>query len=201
MMDEERLPGQGVDRDSARAINRTRLLLIFAIGVVPVVLAWILQYHFPQWLPDMTTNEGTLIQPPITIEGTRTYPAGKWTLLIPVSDRCDETCRQVFYLSRQVHVALGKDSDRLQRVVFATVPLSTGFAEFLASRHGDVLIENADENGVVEKLRTVAPGIPAETMVFLMDPHGNIMMVYSPGQGGKPMLKDLKHLLKVSGIG
>jgi hypothetical protein len=38
-------------------------------------------------------------------------------------------------------------------------------------------------------------------LIFLMDPIGNIFMVYPKGKAGKPMMKDIKHLLKYSNIG
>jgi hypothetical protein len=38
-------------------------------------------------------------------------------------------------------------------------------------------------------------------VLLLMDPNHNVMMLYSLDKAGKPMLRDLKHLLKISNIG
>ena len=37
--------------------------------------------------------------------------------------------------------------------------------------------------------------------IYLIDPFGNLMMRFSPELSPKSMLKDVKHLLKVSRIG
>ena len=37
--------------------------------------------------------------------------------------------------------------------------------------------------------------------VYIVDPLGNVVLRYSHEQVGKPLLDDLKHLLKVSQIG
>ena len=42
---------------------------------------------------------------------------------------------------------------------------------------------------------------PCENCVYLVDPFANVMMRFPPDLDPKKMLKDLKHLLKVSRIG
>ncbi|MGB0691890.1 MAG: hypothetical protein ACPGPD_04220, partial [Pseudomonadales bacterium] len=41
----------------------------------------------------------------------------------------------------------------------------------------------------------------ASPLLFLVDPNGNVMMYFTLEKAGKPMLGDLKHLLKLSNIG
>ena len=49
-----------------------------------------------------------------------------------------------------------------------------------------------------ESLSQVSLGRPG---LFLRDPNGNVILFYPAKNAGKPMLKDLKHLLKLSNIG
>ena len=42
---------------------------------------------------------------------------------------------------------------------------------------------------------------PLESALLLMDPQGNLVLYYPPGFDPYGLVKDLKHLLKVSQIG
>jgi len=42
---------------------------------------------------------------------------------------------------------------------------------------------------------------PLQNAIYLVDPLGNLMMRFPPDLEPKSLLKDLKHLLKVSRIG
>lgn len=100
----------------------------------------------------------------------------------------------MMYLSRQVVTALGKNTDRVQRVLLSPVALESELAAHVAAEHRDAMVIQAGTellNGITE----------TEPVLFLMDPNGNIMMFFNMEKAGKPMLKDLKHLLKISNIG
>jgi len=149
----------------------------------------------------MTTNQGTLIQPPILLDDIETGPGRKWVLIIPVDTSCDDVCQRVLYLSRQTHIALGKNTSRVQRVIVTEGSLSAEFEELLKEEHSEAkVIDLAGDNTIV-RLKALVPNGLHKLIVFVMDPNGNVMMYYRPEQGGKPMLKDLKHLLKTSNIG
>ncbi len=121
-------------------------------------------------------------------------------MLIPVKAECDNACTRVLYLSRQVHIGLGKDASRIRRVILTSDSLSRRFLDLLAREHGQVAIVSLGRDAAAI-LRNVATDPAGDPVVFIMDPNGNIMMYYLSSQGGKPMLDDLKHLLKVSTIG
>ncbi|MCZ6503668.1 MAG: hypothetical protein O6945_14285, partial [Gammaproteobacteria bacterium] len=85
-------------------------------------------------------------------------------------------------------------------VILTSNGLSSDFLDLLAREHDQVTIVSLGRD-VTATLRNVATDPVGDPVVFLMDPNGNIMMYYLSWQGGKPMLEDLKHLLKVSTIG
>ena len=182
-------------------IGRIKLLVIIAVAFFPIFAAYTVFLYFPEWLPDMTTNQGTLVQPPIVLDGIEIDPERRWTLLIPADSNCDEACMQVLYLSRQTHIALGKNTSRVQRVILIEGRLSADFEELLREEHSEVKIIDIAGDETAGRLKALVPNGLHKLIVFVMDPNGNVMMYYRPEQGGKPMLKDLKHLLKTSNIG
>ena len=192
--------------------SRLKFLLLVAIAFGPMLAAGLLFFHFPEYLPRATTNHGELIQP--SIDGGQIAPAlqgrGAWTLIHVMPDACDEECRNLLYLSRQVATGLGKDAARVSRVLIVSESLSADLQSHLALEHGDIEVVFADTarlkavssslKAVSTPLKAVSPSQSAPQL-FLMDPNGNIMMRYNISLAGKPLLEDLKHLLKLSTIG
>ncbi len=183
---------------SAEALrsSRIKLLTLIAIAFVPIFIAYIAYFQFPALAPTGTTNQGELVWP--VVEGNGIDPQlealENWALIQPLDAQCSEDCRQMMYLSRQVVTALGKNTDRVQRVLLSPVALESELAAHVAQEHRDAMVIQAGTellNGITE----------TQPVLFLMDPNGNIMMFFNMEKAGKPMLKDLKHLLKISNIG
>lgn len=203
----------GQDSFSPEQVRRGRrtALLLFAVGFGPMVLATIMFYT--GWLnPVGHTNEGVLISPPLPVtalnlETTNGVPLQQrfgidqvdpnWLMLV-VSGSCANDCEQLLYLARQVNIALGKYAPRVSRAAaLGSVP--AGLEQRWSSEYSSM-----------ERLRqapgatTAWPaGVSPETAprILLIDPFGNVMMHYGAEHTGKQMLKDLKHLLKLSQIG
>lgn len=182
--------------------NRINLIIIFAVGLVPLFVAYFVFVFFPTWLPDLTTNEGQLILPPVSNELIGlSLTDSKWSLIIPMGESCDEKCERRFYLARQVHVALGKESNRLKRILITTGTGNTAGVKKMMVKYKGMHKVVLDGDQVVSVLKKVVAFPIMGNFIFLMDPNGNIMMFYSMAKIGKPMLKDLKHLMKISNIG
>jgi hypothetical protein len=149
------------------------------------------------------TNNGELILPPrgfVALTGQSVEKLnGKWAILIPGSNDCDNDCRQLLHITRQVHVALGKDSDRVQRFYLSdNGPLTGQFSSLVKTEYPQLTVLNQPGSTIAEIL---GPDWFLAQKVYLVDPAGNIMMAYTVDLIGKPMLKDLKHLFKASSIG
>ena len=175
--------------------SRKRFVALLLIAFVPMFIAYAAFFHFPNWAPTGTTNHGELISP--SVDGV-TISSGladfdTWVLIQPVDGLCGDECRKMLYLSRQVITGLGKDANRVQRVVLISTD-TPDLVEHLNVEHPDVK--------VVFGLTTVKPVVANDgPVLLLMDPNHNVMMLYSLEKAGKPMLRDLKHLLKISNIG
>ena len=180
--------------EGAQRRSRAKLLAIMAIAFVPLFIAYFGYFFAPDLAPRGTTNQGELILPPVSASDINETLGQKrqWTLILPVGSSCDADCEQLLYLSRQIVTGLGKDSSRVGRVVLSEQvgqPLQT----LLQQEHEDVQVLSGPQAPLT--------GVQSEPALFLMDPNGNVMMYFTVDKAGKPMLKDLKHLLKISNIG
>lgn len=199
-----------VSPEKVRRGRRTALLL-FAIGFGPMIFATIMYYT--GWLnPTGHSNNGELIQPPaplaqMQLKGANGKPladrfgpeAGdpEWMMVV-VSADCTADCEELLYRARQVNIALGKNANRVNR------------SAWLGSVSDDLTARWDDEYRSMERLSISGNGSPQwpagispeqEPRILLVDPFGNVIMHYGSEHTGKDMLKDLKHLLKLSQIG
>ena len=184
--------------------GRIKLLALAAFFAVPVVAGYVA--YFFDLAPGSAANYGTLIAArPLsdtTLKSIDGRPfnffelRGKWALVQFDSGACAAYCERKLYFMRQVRKALGKDMARLERVWLVSDSEVPG-ARLLEAIEGTRLARTAGT--------TFAAEFPAERTpvdhVFLVDPHGNLMMRFPRDPDPSRMLKDLQRLMKVSGIG
>ena len=209
--------------------GRMVMLLIAGIPVTMVLAATWLWWFVVRGDLDIvqmlgTANRGTLLNPPRELSAAAlAAPSGislpwtntdrQWTLLVTNSGaECGARCEYKLYLTRQIHMALGKEFPRVRRMLvtdrattdttLAVAALSDGkpvpvdFGQFLAEEHGGLSV-----------LRLDAPAWPdlfpeAQAAVetwYLVDPAGWVMMAYAENDSYKDVISDLKFLLKNSG--
>ena len=192
---------------SATAKNRKaksylQLALIFLMPTIAMSLAW-LMYFTGIWVPDGRTNKGKLLLPPVQFadlhlqENAINDTEGLWRVVVFGSTHCqEEQCIDSLYKTRQVHIALGKESERVTRFYIAPErPLPTPELE---TEHPGIQWLKADKSHVQKAL-----GVKnwPQNQIFIIDPLGNLIMGYQADQPGGDLLKDLKKLLKASSIG
>ena len=191
---------------------KTQVWVLTAIFFVPLLTAFVL-YYSNGWRPSGSTSHGDLITPPRTLPdatltiagGARNSAAvfhGKWTLVFIGNGECDTQCRQSLTQIRQVRLALGDDSDRVQRVFLNRTPCCAG--DYLQLEHAGLVVALVPDSaksliGAFPAYNGVVPQRAQRT--YIIDPLGNLMMSYAPGSASKGMLEDMKKLLKLSHIG
>lgn len=195
--------------------GRKKMLLMLALFLAPPLAAVLLYYGAPGLVPSARTNYGELIVPSrvlpalalVDAAGAEAPPFGdKWSLVYLGGDTCDAACVERVTLFRQVRKALDKDERRVQRVYLAPDRAAAiAVRAQLGPEHHDLLIY-ADEGAAGARATDFfQPQDPRA--VYLVDPVGNWMMVYSDAKapGGKlepkGIYKDLKRLLRTSHIG
>lgn len=198
--------------DKAQQARGRRMLIgIFAVFFVPLFGAWIWFANIDGWRPAGSNNNGELIAPALalsdprmlTLQGERLGGEAlerSWTLVMVAGGKCGATCERNLYHTRQVRIALGKDLQRVKRLLL--VETSDALAEHpgLVSEHPDLTI--AVSAGVSEQIASATAGMaPQRDAIYLIDPLLNLMMRFSPDLNPRLIIKDLKRLLKVSRIG
>ena len=194
--------------------QRRMLIGLALIFFAPLGFAFYLYYGHSTWHPGGRVNAGELVAParPLpalaltrwTAENTpaaeKTDPnflKGKWTFLYVGSGPCAEICRARLYDTRQVRLALGRDMNRVQRVLIA----GDGCCDAdLLRQHPDLITLRANSDAA--PLLALLPKRGSDApRVYLIDPLGNLMMSYPAGAKSKGMLEDMKRLLRLSSIG
>ncbi len=209
--------------------RRARLVLILIAGIPlsmmlgATALWWAVEQGHVDVVSSVgTANHGELLDPPRSMSDVVFQHEGvaktlwqdlpvKWQLLVVQrGDTCDEICQQQFYQTRQIHLALGKDFNRVGRVVLSdTAPKAVtitaeqeqagsavSLSDWLAREHvGMTALTVASE-----RLSELAPEVLASpAQWYVVDPAGWMMMRVSDDLYYKDVISDLRFLLKHSG--
>jgi hypothetical protein len=191
----------------SRARGRRTLLIVAAVFLLPVVVAFTL-YYGKLWRPADSSSKGELIDParPLVVGGLRnpdSTPAdsqalmGKWTLLYIGDGRCDDACRTALVFGRQTRLALNNEMTRVQRVFLATGNCCD--TDYFAREQAGLVALDASAPEAAALLAQFPEA--REHTLFIVDPLGNLMMRHDARVTTKGLLSDLKKLLKLSHIG
>ena len=191
----------------SRARGRRTLLIVAAVFLLPVVVAFTL-YYGKLWRPADSSSKGELIDParPLAVGGLRNAngtPAdsqalmGKWTLLYIGDGRCDDACRTALVFGRQTRLALNNEMTRVQRVFLATGNCCD--TDYFAREQAGLVALDASAPEAAALLAQFPEA--REHTLFIVDPLGNLMMRHDARVTTKDLLSDLKKLLKLSHIG
>lgn len=188
--------------------GRRQLLLVASIFFVPLVAAIVL-YFSASWRPPVGAQHGLLIDPPrplpemafILPDGETTAAdilRGRWFLVVPVEGACDQRCLAALADLHQSRLALDKDAPRVQRVL-----LHDGrCCEAGSPAAGPDLLVLGAAGPEGEKFRALfPPASDGSAGIYIVDPHGNLMMSYPATGAARGLLKDLERLLRLSSIG
>ena len=184
-------------------------LILFCIMLLPAlgmgISSWM---YFTGYVPEGRTNNGKLIVPPLdftTLSLTSTGMGfgmeeldGRWAMMIVADESCTEDCEQMLYLSRQVHVALGRESDRVVRLFVQADGVDQD--PELVKEHPAMEWLNSDLTQTRNYLLQQAKEQKGSHL-YIVDPLGNIMMHYTVENTGNDILRDVQKLLKLSQIG
>jgi hypothetical protein len=193
--------------EDPRSRGRRQLLIIAAVFLLPVLVAFAM-YYGNLWRPAGSSSKGELIDParPLAVAGLRHAdgtPAdaaalqGKWTLLYIGDGACDADCRTALVFARQSRLALNNEMTRVQRVLLATGHCCD--SRYFDAEHPGLVVLDAS----APEAQALLAQFPAERArsLFIVDPLGNLMMRHDASHTTKDLLSDLKKLLKLSHIG
>lgn len=194
---------------------RLVLFLIILVVVGPMLFAWMLVkradvHQFKQ------SSHGDLIPHSPNIDSVTFYNLskkenssgkallGKWWIVYVGPEKCYQECQGILYDLRQIHVALGKNTSRVERLFVPNPKCPTALCDdFLIENYPDLIRAKFEPIDFHKLFSTTTPSVDNEMLgeIYIIDPLGNIMMHYSPDVDPKGILSDLKRLLRVSKIG
>jgi len=180
--------------------GRRTFVLLAVVGLAPVVAAWLAYFVLPR---EARVNYGALILPTApapALEGRASDGAGfrlsdlrgRWAIVIFGGGACDDACRRKLYATRQARTIQGREQDRVVRVLLATdgaLPASD-----LLAQHPGLVVASVPSSAAAAMPGGAAP-------IYLVDPHGNLVMSWPDDPDIKRLAKDLERLLKASSIG
>jgi cytochrome oxidase Cu insertion factor (SCO1/SenC/PrrC family) len=179
------------------------LWLLVALCVAPVVASYVAYYLWP---PSGKVNYGELIEPrplpdaKLALADGTPFPwhrlKGKWVLAMADSGNCDAYCQRKLLYLRQVRLAQGKEMDRVERAWLITddanppAPVAAEFqGTWLVRAGGSELLKRFPVQGALAD------------HIYVIDPHGNLMMRYPRDADPRKIVKDIARLLRISSIG
>jgi len=180
------------------------LVLLFA---APVLLAYVANYM--GWFKMATKNNGTLIESPVPNFQQFQWASAKgdplhfkdfetlwWWVYLPESDDCLKTCETTIQWLTRTHVTLGKQSDKLKRLV--VFPSQVQYQDKVEDAEKIILGQGSAKNTTSELERG---------KVYLMHPNGDIFMQYEPVHNqdeaiatSKGLRDDVRRAMKITGL-
>lgn len=189
--------------------------VIFLVIVGPMIFAWYLSKNAHQFQLKQS-NHGQLITSLPSVKQVNYYDfkrrdhqsgqtlLSKWWLVYVGPEKCYQECQEDLYNLRQLQVALGKDAVRVDRMFVAHPNCPSAFCETYLTEHYPemkrISMEPKDFNYLFLQ-SSISSTIQSLGQIYIIDPLGNVMMVYSPESEPKAILSDLKRLLRVSKVG
>lgn len=195
--------------------NKVTIIVLVVLFLTPLFYAiWL---YNSDWRPVTTSNYGTLITParPLSEFSLKTISGSnlglndikqKWAMIVVGPANCQQACKDNLYKMRQVHTLQAKHQPRLRRYMIVMdndgLPV---LKSLLVKEYPKMIVVNSPQKEIkklVEQFKIDDnDDVAGLHRIYLMDPHGNLMMYYEHGVVGTDIYKDLKKLLRKSQIG
>ena len=182
---------------------RIALVVIVTLFTAPFIASWYLVFYTDFKKNDIGVQNGSLIHPVIEVGAIEAIAIGneskqkllgKWTLTGFVSSVCDTDCEKLLYTLRQTRLALGKNLDKVGRLILTDSDEVLGYEE---EYKGQKVVKDPEEyDRLMNKFREIE-NFDAND-IYLIDPYGFIMMRYDKGMNPKGIIKDVERLIKNS---
>lgn len=170
-----------------RRRGRFILLALFAIGFVPMLIAW--GMVLGGWRPPSITAHGEVLSPPLHLNHPLSAPSEAshlWRLLI-VDSACQLECREQLERLRKMHVALGRHAEDLQRVLVSN------------SAHEEV-VDPFLQRWPLSDVSFAEPDSLVES-VWLVDPNGWVVLSFSRDLSEAKVYEDVLKLIRAQARG
>lgn len=191
---------------------RTKLVLMMVLFALPTLASFAAFYLFT---PTKTSNYGELISPVVNLpqltlsvaDGSDALPGsgdralrGKWLIVTRDSGACGGTCEQKLFAMRQLRLIVGREMDRVVRVVLIDDAAAPS-AEIIKRYQGTAWVSAKASPWLAKFPVPPQDASNGRAFFYAVDPLGNIFMRYGADADTKLIAKDLRRVLKASQIG
>jgi cytochrome oxidase Cu insertion factor (SCO1/SenC/PrrC family) len=196
---------------------RLALLIIAAMFLLPLLLAWLMYSGSLDFKPGSTRNLGTLVEPPVPIDWTVTVMLSgeaklaarleqsigvfdeHWVILQPVPADCDDSCLKNVSNLRQIHRASGRQQSRIRLALLLEESSPAEQVQSLLAVYPQFHLIRDPSGPLWEALTGIQQNLSGQAGpargVYMIDPLGNIMLYYAAGSDPNHIKQDLKRLL------
>lgn len=185
--------------------GQLKLLAIIAVVVGPILIAW-LMVKLQIGIPQTQNNQSSLVEPTLNVAEWQLplEPVGygaPWRLLVTAPGECDEVCLKLVYEARQIHIATGREANRVEHALALGQPATPQLAERL--QHDYPKLEQLPlESAPYQNSLNAHPAAWRQgAQLWVIDPLGRVVLHRDADSPGKHLLDDLRRLLKLSKIG
>ena len=188
---------------------RVLLITIALLFFAPLLLAVMMRSGWWNFTPSKLSNRGTLVQPAsaFPVDATQeldapTAPSGHggWTVVYLLPRHCEQACQKSIAALRQVHLATGRDRDRVGLWMLTSQPPGENERSMLHAIYPGFQLR-LDPDGRAKALLAGLHGSHGDSFgdspgqAFLLDPGGNIILRYAAGFDPRDLRQDLDRLL------
>ena len=175
--------------------SKKELWVLLSSFVLPIALGTAFFYWNPTAFTGTTVNYGEFVNPIITTEKqdvvfTKNTPGdlqGLWTLAY-VTNNCNDDCIKILKDMKTIRILMNEDMRRVQRLLLINGATDVQDPGMLIAHPSALLNQQLSK-------------FPSNSL-FLIDPLGNVMLLYNPKDLViKRVIKDLDRLFKYSRIG
>ena len=189
--------------------GRVKMLLVLLVCASPVIASYFTYFVIR---PEGRTNYGELILPtreipavlPLkTLDTGTVQPAslrGQWLLVVVMPSACDAACEKRLLTQRQLREMLGRERDRLDKVVLVV-------DDGALKPELQTALQTAPPANVMRVPREAlsqwlapAAGRALEEHLYVVDPMGQWMMRMPPEAEPQRVMRDLSKLMRASGF-
>lgn len=177
--------------------GRWPLIVMLLLVIGPMLLATAM-YQWRFWVPDSRSYHGELLGNGLSRAdlGVQGAAETRWQLLVTAPQDCAADCQQLVYLARQLQIGLNRDAARAGHALAVAQPLLPAYDQQLQREYPQLGRYRLDLDTYGK-----SAGNAAGAQLWIVDPHGNLVLRYDAKVKGKAVLNDLRHLLKLSQIG
>ena len=184
-------------------MNRTAIIAVFALFLVPVILATLLHSQWFDWQPAGGRNHGELIQPVIELSDFEVRDASdqpvrradlfeRWQLVYVVSGVCEDACLENLYWLRQVRRAQDRHQPDVGLMFLSDQAQPPDTIEAIAELADDYLVlAGPPASALLEQF----PDHEGQGGFYIVDPMANIIMRYPADADHNGIRRDLRRLL------